>query len=57
MIAERPARPAGEALDFIIERALNPDAAQSDPSAKPDFASQLRSVVTGMGRFMKSLSN
>jgi hypothetical protein len=56
MVAERPGRPAGEALDFITDRALNPD---KDPSeaAAPDLGSQLRQVFTGMSRFMRSLSN
>jgi hypothetical protein len=61
MVAERPSRPAGEALDYIIDAALNPGGATA-PGAdgaptNPDLASQLRSVLTGMSRFMRSLSN
>ncbi|KAI8476005.1 MAG: hypothetical protein J3K34DRAFT_516919 [Monoraphidium minutum] len=59
MIAERPARPAGETLDFIIDQALNPGAAAgADGAVAPqDLGAQLRQVITGMGRFMRSLSN
>ena len=59
MIAERPSRPAGEALDFIIDQALNPGGSKdsAEGGAAPDLGSQLRQVITGMSRFMRSLSN
>lgn len=60
MVAERPGRPAGEALDFIIDQALNPNAAAPGADGAPgpqDFGGQLRQVFVGMQRFMKSLSN
>lgn len=57
MIAERPGRPAGEALDYIIDSALNPNAGEGEAAVATDLGSQLRQVVTGMSRFMRSLSN
>jgi hypothetical protein len=64
MVAERPGRPAGEALDYIIDQALNPGGGGADGGAggagaggAGDFGSQLRQVAAGMARFMKSLSN
>lgn len=59
MIAERPSRPAGEALDFLIDQALNPGGSgkEGEQGAAPDFGSQLRQVMAGMSRFMRSLSN
>ncbi|GBF95285.1 hypothetical protein Rsub_08316 [Raphidocelis subcapitata] len=63
MVAERPGRPAGEALDYIIDQALNPGGGPADGAAggaaggAGDFGAQLRQVATGMARFMRSLSN
>lgn len=63
MVAERPGRPAGEALDLIIDQALNPNGAGGagadgkDGAGNGDLGAQLRQVVAGMSRFMRSLSN
>jgi len=59
MIAERPGRPAGEALDYIIDQALNPGGGGKEGAegAPADLGAQVRQVLTGMSRFMRSLSN
>lgn len=59
LIAERPGRPQGDALDYLISQALNPEGgAEGGDAGKPaDFLQQLQRTVTSMQRFMKSLSN
>lgn len=56
---EQPNRPAGEALDYIIMQALDPQAAAVAAGEKPPQRGLLESVgatMASMQRFMKSLS-
>jgi hypothetical protein len=60
LIAERPSRPQGEALDYMIMQALNPNAAAEGEDGKPgagSFLDQLRRTMSSLQYFMKSLSN
>jgi hypothetical protein len=47
MIAERPGRPAGEALDYIIDQALNPNKGANGDAPATDLGSQLQQVRGG----------
>lgn len=62
LIAEEPARPAGEALDAMVMEALNPGsmtgAAGEDGKAQgPGLMQQVATTITSLQRFMRSLSN
>jgi hypothetical protein len=62
LIKQQPTRPAGEALDFIIEEALNPGSTtNSDGSGgsggSGNFLDSIRTTMNSMQRFMRSLSN
>jgi hypothetical protein len=65
LAAERPNRPAGEALDLIIMQALDPEAAAGEGSSTGQQQQQgsrglldnLTATVASMQRFMRSLSN
>lgn len=63
LVKEQPNRPAGEALDYIIMTALNPDAAGGDGSGGPGQPGGGKGLLEGLGatmasmqRFMRSLS-
>jgi hypothetical protein len=59
LVKEQPNRPAGEALDYIIMQALDPQAAAVAAGEKPPQRGLLESVgatMASMQRFMKSLS-
>ncbi len=58
---EQPNRPAGEALDYIIMQALDPQAAEAaaagqQPGANRSLLDTLGSTMASMQRFMRSLS-
>lgn len=57
MIAERPSRPAGDMLDYIIMQATGELDEEGNAPKAQDFAGQVAGVMRGMQRFMKSLSN
>ncbi|CAD7699623.1 unnamed protein product [Ostreobium quekettii] len=55
--AERPSRPGGEALEYIIKSALNPGAADAEgQGGQPGLLDQISSTVSSIQRFMKSIS-
>jgi len=56
LIAERPARPAGEALDAIVMQATGQMGAEGE-AAPQGLLGQLGGVMRSMQYFMKSLSN
>jgi hypothetical protein len=62
LIATQAVRPAGEALDYLIEQALNPDAVQGSDAAdggasgSRSLLSTVGSTINSMQRFMRSLS-
>jgi hypothetical protein len=59
MVKEQPNRPAGEALDEIIMKALDPAgaAAAADGKAQPQgLLGSIGSTMASMQRFMRSLS-
>lgn len=58
LVEERPSRPAGEALDLILQRALNPDGVDENgaPQSGQGLADTLKTTFTSMQRFMRSLS-
>lgn len=63
LIKESPARPQGEALDFMIREALEGPLGGAEggepgqPPAQPSLLQQLSRTVTSLGYFMKSLKN
>lgn len=56
LIAERPSRPAGEALDNIIMDAIAPES-EDGQKAPPGVMQQVVGTMASMQRFMRSLSN
>lgn len=58
LTAERPARPAGEALDIIIMQALgeNGSGGGEDSENSPSFVAQVGFAMRSVQRFMKALS-
>lgn len=62
LIAQQAIRPAGEALDYLIEQALNPNAGQSSEAAdgstsgNRSLLSTVGSTINSLQRFMRSLS-
>lgn len=60
LIQESAARPQGEELDYLVQQALNPSAAQPGPDGEPrkaSFLEQLRTTMNSVNYFMKSLRN
>jgi hypothetical protein len=59
-VKEQPNRPAGEALDYIIMQALDPEAAAAaangDKAPNRSLLGTLGSTVASMQRFMRSLT-
>lgn len=59
LVTERPSRPAGEELDFIISQATS-SGGGVDGSGKPEeagFGRQLQLTFTSLQKFMRSLTN
>jgi hypothetical protein len=57
MVKEQPNRPAGEALDEIINNALGtPGAAAADGQQQQGLLGSITSTMASMQRFMRSLS-
>lgn len=61
LVAERPSRPAGETLDYIIMQAIDPEGAAtaaegSKPGGNRGLLDNLGATMVSMQRFMKSLS-
>jgi hypothetical protein len=60
LVKEQPNRPAGEALDYIIMQALDPEGGAAAPNGEKQGNRSLLDTVgatmASMQRFMKSLS-
>lgn len=57
LVAERLSRPGGEALDYILMEALGPQAgAEGEQQGGAGFINQLGVTISGLQRFMRSLS-
>ncbi|KAL4448843.1 hypothetical protein ABPG77_007560 [Micractinium sp. CCAP 211/92] len=57
LVAERLSRPGGEALDYILMEALGPPAgAEGEQQGGAGFINQLGVTLSGLQRFMRSLS-
>jgi hypothetical protein len=60
LVKEQPNRPAGEALDYIIMQALDPEgaaaAANGEKQGNRSLLDTVGATMASMQRFMKSLS-
>ena len=64
LIKQQPSRPAGEALDYIIQEALDPGSTTNSDGSGGDGSSgsgsllgSVAATMKSMSRFMRSLSN
>lgn len=62
LVKEQPNRPAGEALDYIIMQALDPEGAAAaanggQPGTSRGLLGSIGATMASMQRFMRSLSN
>jgi hypothetical protein len=58
LVKEQPNRPAGEALDYIIQQALDPEGAAAAAAGQQPggLLGSLGATMASMQRFMRSLS-
>lgn len=55
MIAEKPSRPAGDQLDFLIREATGEVGEDGKPTESQGIMNQVGNVIAGMRSFMRAL--